>query len=112
MPGPELHLSANQILECATIEGAKALLLDDKIGSLEVGKEADILLLNTSDLNLSPITDPIGAVVQTAHPGNVDSVFVAGKAVKRHGQLLFNNLDSLRSQLSDAQKHVLAHTKV
>ncbi|MFB4212477.1 amidohydrolase family protein [Shouchella sp. JSM 1781072] len=111
MPGPDLHISAKQILEFSTIEGAKALLLDHKVGSLEVGKEADLILLNKKDLNLSPITDPIGAVVQTAHTGNVDSVFVAGKAVKRNGKLLFGNLDALREQLYDAQAHVLAQTK-
>ncbi|SDN89547.1 amidohydrolase family protein [Alkalicoccus daliensis] len=88
MPGPPLNLHAKEVLKMATMADAEALLLDDKVGSLTPGKEADIIMLRTTDLNMFPVNDPIGAVVQCAHTGNVDSVFVGGKAVKRHGQML------------------------
>ncbi|CAM3847703.1 amidohydrolase family protein [Alkalicoccus chagannorensis] len=94
MPGPPLHISARQILEMATIEGAKALRLDHKTGSLTPGKQADIQMIRTTDFNMFPVNDPIGAVVQCAHTGNVDTVYVAGKAVKQGGELI--NVDRTR----------------
>lgn len=96
MPGPPLHISARDVLEFATIDGAKALKLDNKIGSLTPGKEADIIMIRTTDLNLFPVNDPIGAVVQCTHTGNVDSVFVAGNTVKRDGKLVNVNMERVR----------------
>jgi 5-methylthioadenosine/S-adenosylhomocysteine deaminase len=80
-------LTARDVLECATIEGARANGLADKTGSLTPGKEADIILLRTDDVNIVPVNDPIGAVVWGMDTSNVDSVFVAGKALKRNGHL-------------------------
>jgi cytosine/adenosine deaminase-related metal-dependent hydrolase len=80
---------AADVLRMATLEGARALGLDDRIGSLKPGKQADILLLRASDINLiGGSLDPIGTVVTAAHPGNIDTVLVAGQAVKRDGRLL------------------------
>ncbi|WP_163972183.1 amidohydrolase family protein [Oceanobacillus halotolerans] len=95
MPEP-LHLSAREVLEFATVESAKSLMLEDKVGTLTPGKEADIIMVRTSDLNIFPVNDPIGTVVQCTHTGNVDSVFVAGKAVKRDGKLLNVDLEKIR----------------
>ena len=79
-----------------------------RAGSLAPGKQADLLMVRTSDLNLTPVSDAVGAVVLAAHTGNVDSVFVAGRAVKRSGQMLGIDLDALRRRAIDSQKHVLA----
>jgi cytosine/adenosine deaminase-related metal-dependent hydrolase len=81
-------LTARDALEFATIEGARANGLDDRVGTLTPGKEADIILLRTDRINVMPINDPIGAVVWGMDTSNVDSVFVAGKAMKRHGELV------------------------
>ncbi|GAE27393.1 hypothetical protein JCM9140_3537 [Halalkalibacter wakoensis JCM 9140] len=96
MPGPPLNLSAREVLEYATIEGAKALQLEDKIGTLTPGKEADMIMIRTTDLNIFPVNDPIGTVVQCTHSGNVDSVFVAGKAVKRDGKMVNIDMERVR----------------
>jgi cytosine/adenosine deaminase-related metal-dependent hydrolase len=81
--------SAADVLRMATLEGARALGLGDRIGSLRPGKQADIILLRASDINLiGGSQDPIGTVVTAAHPGNIDTVLVAGQAVKRDGRLL------------------------
>jgi cytosine/adenosine deaminase-related metal-dependent hydrolase len=81
--------SAADVLRMATLEGARALGLGDRIGSLRPGRQADIILLRASDINLiGGSQDPIGAVVTAAHPGNIDTVLVAGQAVKRDGRLL------------------------
>ncbi|WP_400163321.1 amidohydrolase family protein [Brevibacillus sp. TJ4] len=104
----ELHLSSRDILEFATIDGARALGLDHKIGTLTPGKEADLIMLRTTDLNMFPVNDPIGTVVQCAHTGNVDSVFVAGKAVKRNGKMLHVDLAHLRKQANESRDYIFS----
>jgi cytosine/adenosine deaminase-related metal-dependent hydrolase len=89
-----LDLTTRDVLEFATIEGARACGLADKIGSLTPGKEADIIMLKTDRPNLMPLNNPIGATVLAANPANVDTVLVAGTPVKRNGQ--FTSLDLTR----------------
>lgn len=86
-------VSAASALQIATLEGARALGLADQIGSLRPGKQADLMLLRASDINLvGGLHDPIGTVVTAAHPGNIDTVLVAGTPVKRDGRLLYGDL--------------------
>ncbi len=80
-------LSSRDALEFATLAGAKATGLDRRIGSITPGKEADLILIRARDLNLTPVTDPVAAVVHGAHAGNVDTVMVAGRILKRDGRL-------------------------
>ncbi|AXF57554.1 amidohydrolase family protein [Salicibibacter kimchii] len=105
MPG-KLHIAARDVLEFATLDGAKALLLDNKIGTLTPGKEADIITVRTDDWNMFPINDPIGAVTQSAQTKNVDAVFVAGNAVKRDGQLVNVDLERVRQQATQARDSI------
>lgn len=100
-------LSLRDVLEFATMAGARANGLESKVGSLTPGKQADLVLIRGEDLNLAPVSDAVGAVVLAAHPGNVDSVFVAGRAVKRHGRMLDIDLDALRRRARASQDHVL-----
>ena len=90
-------ISTRDVLEFATIAGAKATGLAHKIGSLSPGKQADIIMIRGTDLNLTPVSDAVAAVVLAAHAGNVDSVFVAGRPVKRNGQMLDVDLVQLRT---------------
>jgi len=86
-----VRLTARQILELATIEGARTLWLDSKIGSLTAGKEADVVLIRADDLNMAPVIDAraaVNAIVMSADTANVDSVFVAGSPIKRGGKML------------------------
>ena len=76
-----------QLLQIATINGARALGIADRTGSLTVGKRADIILLRTDDLNMAPVSDPLEALVRSAQPHNVDTVLVDGAIVKRKGVL-------------------------
>lgn len=66
------------VLRMATIEGAAAAGMADRIGSLGVGKHADLVVLRANDINLVGTHDPVAAVVTAAHPGNVERVFVGG----------------------------------
>jgi cytosine/adenosine deaminase-related metal-dependent hydrolase len=101
-------LTARDVLEFATIEGARANGLADKVGTLTPGKEADIITLRTDQVNIVPVNDPIGAVVWGMDTSNVDSVFVAGKALKRNGQLLNIDLDRARRLAVEARDYVVA----
>ena len=76
-------LTAAEVLAMATIEGARAIGLDDRIGSLEPGKQADVLVLRADAPNLAPVSDPVAATVLAAGVHNVDAVMVAGRWVKR-----------------------------
>lgn len=82
------HLTCRRVLELATLGGAKAAWLEDLTGSLTPGKEADIILIRATDLNMVPVHDAAAALVFHATPANVDTVLVAGRIVKRAGRLL------------------------
>ncbi len=100
-------INARDVLEYATIEGARANGLADKTGSLTPGKEADIIMLRTDDVNIVPVNDPIGAVVWGMDTSNVDSVFVAGKALKRHGRLT-GDVDRARRLAIESRDYVVS----
>jgi 5-methylthioadenosine/S-adenosylhomocysteine deaminase len=93
--GPRVTLKVRDVLEFATIVGAEANGLEHRIGSLTVGKDADIILIRHSDLNLMPLGDPVGAIVLGAHPGNVDTVLVRGKVLKSGGKMIGFDVDDL-----------------
>jgi len=101
-------LTSRDALEFATIEGARANGLLDKTGSLTPGKEADVIMLRTDRPNIFPVNDPIGAVVWGMDTSNVDSVFVAGKALKRNGQLLGVDLNRIRKMAYESRDYVVA----
>ncbi|ELW9527370.1 amidohydrolase family protein [Burkholderia cenocepacia] len=107
VPNAPSTLALRDVLEFATIAGARANGLDSKVGSLTPGKQADVIMIRTDDLNLMPVSDAIGAVVLAAHPGNVDSVFVAGRTVKRHGRMVGVDLDDLRRRALLSQQYIL-----
>jgi 5-methylthioadenosine/S-adenosylhomocysteine deaminase len=82
------RIDFTQCLEMATINGARALGLAGRVGSLTAGKQADIVLLRTTDLNMTPLGEVRTALVRSATPANVDSVIVDGRFLKRGGRLL------------------------
>jgi cytosine/adenosine deaminase-related metal-dependent hydrolase len=100
-------LSPREVLGFATIEGARANGLEDKVGTLTPGKEADLIMLRTDRLNVIPLNDPIGAVVSVMDTGNVDSVFVAGKALKRKGALVGVDVNRIRKLVNDSRDYVV-----
>ncbi len=97
-PLDRLTISPRQALEWATIEGARALMMDHRIGSLSPGKQADVILIRADDVGLAPINDPVLSIVLYAGPANVDTVLVAGRAVKRDGALVYPRAERLRQQ--------------
>jgi 5-methylthioadenosine/S-adenosylhomocysteine deaminase len=109
---PPKFLTVREVLEFATIEGARANGLDRKIGTLTPGKEADIILLSTDRLNVMPLNNAVGAVVANMGPQNVDTVLVAGKVMKRNGAMLGISYDRLTRLGDEARDRVYAAAKV
>jgi 5-methylthioadenosine/S-adenosylhomocysteine deaminase len=81
-------LTCRDVLEFATIEGARCAGLEHKVGTLTPGKEADIVMLAADRLNVWPLNNAPGAVVNVMNPGHVDTVFIAGKVKKWRGNLV------------------------
>jgi len=103
-------MNSRDVIECATIEGARATGLAHKTGTLTPGKEADLIMLRTDRPNILPVNDPISAVVWGMDTSNVDSVFVAGNALKRNGKLLNVDLDHLRRRAYESRDYVIARS--
>jgi 5-methylthioadenosine/S-adenosylhomocysteine deaminase len=81
-------LTCRDVLEFATIDGARCAGLDGRIGTLTPGKEADIVMLAADRLNVWPLNNAPGAVVNVMNPGHVETVFIAGKVKKWRGHLV------------------------
>ena len=85
--GPEV-LPSNRVLRMATIDGAKALGLESEIGSIEVGKKADLSVVRLDRLHSTPASDVVSALVYSAEANDVDSVIIDGDVVMRDQKLL------------------------
>ncbi|CAN5532218.1 amidohydrolase family protein [soil metagenome] len=96
-------LTCREVVEFATMAGAKACGLADKVGSISVGKQADLILIDTDHVGMMPMNSPIGTVVESAGVGHVDSVMVAGRFVKRHGRLLGVDVAAMRTRVERAR---------
>jgi len=106
---PKEVLTAREILEAATIDGAYTAGLEDRTGSLTPGKQADIVMIEGKSLNVAPVIDPVAAVVLCADVSNVDTVFVAGQAKKRDGKLLAD-VDKARVDVEASRDFLLEAT--
>jgi len=89
-------MPARTILEMATMGGARAMGQADQIGSLEVGKKADLAIVDLSGLHTWPESDVISALVYGAHASDVVLTMVEGRVVMRDGQLLTMDVDRVR----------------
>jgi 5-methylthioadenosine/S-adenosylhomocysteine deaminase len=105
LPAP---LTTRDVLRFGTINGAKALRLDGKTGSLTPGKEADILILDATRINVAPLNQVPGAVVSLMDRTNVETVIVAGEIRKWKGQLLDVDLPHLRQQLEASRNYLFS----
>jgi cytosine/adenosine deaminase-related metal-dependent hydrolase len=100
-----LVMPAETVLEVATINGAKAMGLDEEIGSLEVGKQADFVVFDLDKPHVTPSIDPVSTLVYAASGTDVDTVVIAGQVVVQDGQVL--TLDEERV-LRDARERAQA----
>jgi 5-methylthioadenosine/S-adenosylhomocysteine deaminase len=101
-------LRTAEVLACATIEGARAIGLDSKVGTLTPGKQADLIMLRTDRMNVTPLNDPATAVVAGMDTGNVDTVVIGGRVMKRHGELLHVYWPAVRRMAAESRDFVIA----
>ena len=104
-------LTCRDVLEMATIEGARVSHLDHKVGTLTPGKEADIIMLRTDAINVAPLNNAPGAVVTLMDTSNVDTVLIAGKVMKRSGKLVGVDLNKIRRTAEASRDALLASAK-
>jgi 5-methylthioadenosine/S-adenosylhomocysteine deaminase len=103
---PEV-LSAKKALAMATIDGAHVIGQADRLGSLEAGKQADLVFLNTATLHSTPSFDPYSTVVYAAKSADVTDVFVAGRRLVANRQLTTLNPLTLRSKAEDFRRQIV-----
>jgi cytosine/adenosine deaminase-related metal-dependent hydrolase len=89
-------ISNRDVLEFATIEGARAIGLADRIGTLTPGKDADLIAIRAEDVNNLPLNNAVGTIVQGTDSRNIDVVMVAGEVRKWRGQLVGADIASVR----------------
>jgi cytosine/adenosine deaminase-related metal-dependent hydrolase len=85
---PTSTITTREALSWVTLEGARMLKQEHRIGSLAAGKQADLVLIRADELNMQPVHDAVNSVVMQASLANIDSVMVAGRWKKRAGRLL------------------------
>jgi 5-methylthioadenosine/S-adenosylhomocysteine deaminase len=100
-------LSAVDVINMATMGGAKGLKLDHKTGSLTPGKEADIVLLDATALNVAPLNHVPGAVVTLMERSNVATVICAGQVRKWQGAMLGHDMAKLRTEIEASRDYLL-----
>jgi cytosine/adenosine deaminase-related metal-dependent hydrolase len=103
-------LTVKEVVEFATIEGAKDNGLEGKVGTLTPGKEADIIMLRADQINVVPVNNAYGAVVLGMDTSNVDTVFIAGKIMKAQGMLAGVDMSRIRRLLNQSREYLVSKT--
>ncbi|MFT5356450.1 MAG: 5-methylthioadenosine/S-adenosylhomocysteine deaminase [Polyangiales bacterium] len=99
------NLPAREALELATIDGARALGLDDEVGSIEVGKKADVIIVGRDGLHQGPGDDPYSQLVYATQPSDVRDVVIDGEVIVRDGtHLRFKRESVMRAARREAKK--------
>jgi len=103
---PPKPVSTRLVLECATVNGAACAGLSSKIGTLSPGKEADIVLIRTNEINLYPSNNAIGTVVAAADSRNVDTVIIGGRLRKFRGKIIGLEWEKFRRMVDDSRAYL------
>jgi 5-methylthioadenosine/S-adenosylhomocysteine deaminase len=100
-------LTCREVLEFATINGARCAALDGKVGTLTPGKDADIVMLKADEISVWPLNNAPSAVVNLMNPSHVETVFIAGKAKKWRGKLVGIDVARVLKTVADSRDAVL-----
>ncbi|QBI53006.1 amidohydrolase family protein [Streptomonospora litoralis] len=104
------RIGVHDVLDFATLQGARTNGLGEVTGSLSPGKKADLQVVSAEELNNMPLNDPVGTVVLGADARNITAVLVNGEPRKWNGQVLDADLVTLREQVHDSRDRLLART--
>ena len=99
-------LPSIELVEMATMGGARVLGIDKEVGSIEVGKKADFTLIETKSVNMQPIYDYYATIVYSANASNIDSVVVDGKIVVRNKTLVSGDFSKIRESLLSLKEKI------
>lgn len=99
-------ITTREALRWATINGAHIYRLAQRTGSLAIGKQADVIMIRRNDLNMVAAADLVNAIVMHANPGNVDTVIVAGRIMKRGGKLLASRIGEKAATLIESGNRI------
>lgn len=104
---PDITVTAREALAWVTIDGARMAGLEHRIGSLCVGKQADLIVLDATAINMFPVHDPVASILFQANSGNVETVLIDGKFVKRDGVLTAQPLPQRLLQLAESGQRIV-----
>ena len=104
VPAP---ISVEAVLRAATVNGARAAGLENKIGTLTPGKQADIIMVRTDGVAVFPVTHAIGTIVQAVERSDVDTVMVDGTLRKRAGRLVGVDVAKLHAEIDASRDYLL-----
>jgi len=100
-------IPAREALRWITVEGARMLGREDRIGSLAPNKLADLVVIDADALNLAPVHDPVATVVMQTSLANIEAVMIGGVWKKRGGRLLFNGVEERKRELSQSGERLV-----
>ena len=108
----KISIPSRAALQWATVEGARAMGLLGSTGTLTPGKQADLIMIKTSDLNLFPMNSAAETAIFQAGFSNVDTVIVGGKIVKQGGKLIYPTLDEKKESLAESGRRILKDSNI
>lgn len=100
-------VTAREILEMATINGAKALGLDDKIGSVKVGKEADLILIDLDNINHTPTNNILSSLIYSSYEKDIKCTIVNGNIVAKDGKIQNLNQETISNDILKASQRIM-----
>jgi cytosine/adenosine deaminase-related metal-dependent hydrolase len=103
-----VEVSAREVLRLATLGGAESIHLADRVGSIECGKQADLILIRTDSINMCPTIDAVAATVFNANPSDVEMTMVAGRILKCDGRLQGIDWPALASRVEASSQRIIA----
>jgi 5-methylthioadenosine/S-adenosylhomocysteine deaminase len=109
--GDRVPLTSKRLVQLATMDGAHDMGVADKVGSLTPGKRADLILIRTTDPNMSPMGDPYEALVSLAAPSNIDTVVIDGRLMKRKGAFTFFDQQQVARDSAQSEQALRARAK-
>ena len=104
-------MTADEIVELGTMGGARVFGEEESLGSIEPGKQADLVLIETESVNMFPVYNPCSAIVYSANASNVDSVWVAGRQMVEGHRLLYADVSEERRKLEAVMPAFRAHAE-
>ncbi|OGF27897.1 hypothetical protein A2303_05905 [Candidatus Falkowbacteria bacterium RIFOXYB2_FULL_47_14] len=105
-------LSAREIVKMATIDAARVLGIDGKIGSLETGKRADLITVNLDKPHLTPLYDPYSHLIYCANSSDVDNVIINGKIIMRNRVVKTMDEERILKEVNEFQSHFPANLQI